>query len=173
MDSLKLRTKSECKYDILSLGEIMLRLDPGQGRIHTTRQFKVWEGGLVWYGGLIFCLFWLAWYLPRHPKLRGWALADLLALGACLGIFIGRWASFLSGENYGKEAPDLPWAVVFPPHPDTQAVVGVDLHPAQLYHSLHGLVLWGLHAGRMRRMFVGLWRRVRTLVSVSAGRLRY
>ncbi len=45
MDSLKLRTKSECRYDILSLGEIMLRLDPGQGRIHTTRQFTVWEGG--------------------------------------------------------------------------------------------------------------------------------
>ena len=113
--------------------------------------FKVWEGGLVWYGGLIFCLFWLAWYLPRHPKLRGWALADLLALGACLGIFIGRWASFLSGENYGKEAPDLPWAVVFPPHPDTQAIVMVDLHPAQLYHSLHGLVMFLLLAWFLRR----------------------
>ena len=45
MDGLKLRTKSECKYDILSLGEIMLRLDPGQGRIHTTRQLTIWEGG--------------------------------------------------------------------------------------------------------------------------------
>lgn len=45
MNDLKLRAESECKYDILSLGEIMLRLDPGEGRIHTTRQFKVWEGG--------------------------------------------------------------------------------------------------------------------------------
>ena len=45
MDNLKLRAESECKYDILSLGEIMLRLDPGEQRIHTTRQFKVWEGG--------------------------------------------------------------------------------------------------------------------------------
>jgi len=34
-----------CAYDILSLGEIMLRLDPGDGRIHTTRRFDVWEGG--------------------------------------------------------------------------------------------------------------------------------
>jgi len=45
MSVLNLRSVSECKYDILSLGEIMLRLDPGDERIHTTRHFKVWEGG--------------------------------------------------------------------------------------------------------------------------------
>ena len=45
MAVLKLKSGSKCKYDILSLGEIMLRLDPGEGRIHTTRQLKVWEGG--------------------------------------------------------------------------------------------------------------------------------
>ena len=45
MNGLKLKSESECKYDILSLGEIMLRLDPGQERIHTTRQFKASEGG--------------------------------------------------------------------------------------------------------------------------------
>lgn len=45
MNGLKLKPESECRYDILSLGEIMLRLDPGQERIHTTRQFRVWEGG--------------------------------------------------------------------------------------------------------------------------------
>lgn len=45
MNGLKLRQQSECKYDILSLGEIMLRLDPGSERIHTTRMFRVWEGG--------------------------------------------------------------------------------------------------------------------------------
>src|SRR5580698_8996673 len=40
---LKLRDKYT--YDQLSLGEIMLRLDPGEGRVRTTREFKVWEGG--------------------------------------------------------------------------------------------------------------------------------
>ncbi len=40
---LKLRDK--CTYDQLSLGEIMLRLDPGEGRIRTAREFKAWEGG--------------------------------------------------------------------------------------------------------------------------------
>jgi 2-dehydro-3-deoxygluconokinase len=34
-----------CRWDCIGLGEIMLRLDPGEGRIHTIRQFNVWEGG--------------------------------------------------------------------------------------------------------------------------------
>ena len=42
---LKLRTKEECKFDAVSLGEIMLRLDPGEGRIRTARSFRAWEGG--------------------------------------------------------------------------------------------------------------------------------
>lgn len=36
---------SECVYDVLSLGEVMLRLDPGEGRIRTARQFRAWEWG--------------------------------------------------------------------------------------------------------------------------------
>jgi len=36
---------SSRRWDSVSLGEVMLRLDPGEGRIHTTRQFQVWEGG--------------------------------------------------------------------------------------------------------------------------------
>ncbi|NUP99298.1 MAG: sugar kinase [Armatimonadetes bacterium] len=43
--NLNLRPAAECRYDIISLGEIMLRLDPGEGRIHTTREFRAWEGG--------------------------------------------------------------------------------------------------------------------------------
>ncbi|MGN0892626.1 MAG: sugar kinase [Oligosphaeraceae bacterium] len=35
----------QCRYDVLSLGEVMLRLDPGEGRIHTARSFRAWEGG--------------------------------------------------------------------------------------------------------------------------------
>ena len=45
MAVLEVKPKSACKYDILSLGEIMIRLDPGDERIHTTRHFRVWEGG--------------------------------------------------------------------------------------------------------------------------------
>lgn len=45
MSTLSLRPESECLWDEISLGEIMLRLDPGNMRVHTTRQFTVWEGG--------------------------------------------------------------------------------------------------------------------------------
>ncbi len=45
MNELTLRPASECKYDCVSLGEIMLRLDPGEGRVRTARQFQAWEGG--------------------------------------------------------------------------------------------------------------------------------
>ena len=44
-DSLKISPKENCRWDIVSLGEVMLRLDPGDGRVHTTRTFQVWEGG--------------------------------------------------------------------------------------------------------------------------------
>lgn len=42
---LKIRPAEECKYDAVSLGEVMLRLDPGEGRIRTARRFRAWEGG--------------------------------------------------------------------------------------------------------------------------------
>src|ERR1700747_3896651 len=45
MPKLKIRPKSECKGYIVSLGHVMLRLDTGDQRIATTRQFLVWEGG--------------------------------------------------------------------------------------------------------------------------------
>ena len=43
--SLKIKSADQCQFDEISLGEIMLRLDPGEGRIRTAREFKVWEGG--------------------------------------------------------------------------------------------------------------------------------
>lgn len=42
---LQLKSKEECMYDEVSLGEIMLRLDPGEGRIKNARSFRAWEGG--------------------------------------------------------------------------------------------------------------------------------
>jgi len=42
---LKIRSKEQCRWDLVSLGEVMLRLDPGDGRISTARSFRAWEGG--------------------------------------------------------------------------------------------------------------------------------
>lgn len=44
-EALNVKAKEKCRWDLVSLGEVMLRLDPGEGRIHTTRTFQVWEGG--------------------------------------------------------------------------------------------------------------------------------
>jgi 2-dehydro-3-deoxygluconokinase len=45
MTTLQIKPAGSCAYDLLALGEIMLRFDPGEGRIRTAREFKVWEGG--------------------------------------------------------------------------------------------------------------------------------
>ncbi len=43
--ALNIKSREQCRWDAAALGEVMLRLDPGDGRIRTTRQFRVWEGG--------------------------------------------------------------------------------------------------------------------------------
>ena len=43
--NLNLKPANECAFDAVSLGEVMLRLDPGEGRIRTARSFRAWEGG--------------------------------------------------------------------------------------------------------------------------------
>ena len=45
MTDLDLRPTQDCRYDLLSLGEVMLRLDPGENRVRTARSFTAWEGG--------------------------------------------------------------------------------------------------------------------------------
>jgi 2-dehydro-3-deoxygluconokinase len=45
MFTLSLKPPDTCRWALVSLGEVMLRLDPGEGRIHTSRSFRVWEGG--------------------------------------------------------------------------------------------------------------------------------
>src|SRR3954463_7721816 len=42
---LNVKTKEQCRFDQISLGEVMLRLDPGEGRVRTARSFRAWEGG--------------------------------------------------------------------------------------------------------------------------------
>jgi len=44
MEAMVLK-QGAARWDEVSLGEVMLRLDPAEGRIHTTRHFNVWEGG--------------------------------------------------------------------------------------------------------------------------------
>jgi 2-dehydro-3-deoxygluconokinase len=45
MATIEIKARDECRWDAVSLGEVMLRLDPGDGRVRTARCFRVWEGG--------------------------------------------------------------------------------------------------------------------------------
>ena len=45
MAELAVKSKDRCRWDLVALGEVMLRLDPGEGRVATTRSFQAWEGG--------------------------------------------------------------------------------------------------------------------------------
>jgi 2-dehydro-3-deoxygluconokinase len=45
VSGLAIRSANDCRYDLVALGEVMLRLDPGEERVRTAREFRVWEGG--------------------------------------------------------------------------------------------------------------------------------
>src|SRR5690349_18248664 len=45
MEELKIKSKADCHWDLVSLGEVLLRFDSGDERIHNARTFRVWDGG--------------------------------------------------------------------------------------------------------------------------------
>ena len=115
--------------------------------------FKIWEGGLVFYGGFIVALLTAIIYL-KNKKMLLWKTADILAPSIAAGHFLGRVGCLFAGCCYGK-ACDLPWATTFT-HPDTLAPIGIPLHPTQLYHAASNLTIfcfiWIL---RRRKQFDG------------------
>src|SRR5262252_4901584 len=44
MNSIDVKPAGKCAYDLIALGEVMLRFDPGEGRVRTAREFKEWDG---------------------------------------------------------------------------------------------------------------------------------
>jgi phosphatidylglycerol:prolipoprotein diacylglycerol transferase len=100
--------------------------------VHPLDMVKIWEGGLVFYGGVIVAAPVAIWY-ARKQGLLLWQTADIWAPSIAIGHAIGRLGCFCAGCCYGKPA-DLPWAITFS-DPDTLAIRGVPLHPTQLYES--------------------------------------
>lgn len=100
---------------------------------HPLDIFKIWEGGLVFYGGLILALIVAIWYIRRHD-LDLWSVADIFAPSIAIGHAVGRLGCFFAGCCYGKSSY-LPWSVTYS-DPDCLARTGIPLHPAQLYESI-------------------------------------
>lgn len=130
--------------------------------------FKIWEGGLVFSGGLLAAFPALIWYLKKHdlPLLE---TADIWAPALALGQGIGRIGCLMAGCCYGKPT-DLPWGISFS-HPHSLAPMHISLHPTQLYASLIGFLIFGvLIILYQRKAFAGqvfLW----FLILHSTGRL--
>ncbi len=104
--------------------------------------FSVWEGGLIFYGGMIASLgsglVYLRW--QKIPFLKG---LDFLLPFVALTHAFGRVGCFLTGCCYGK-ACQLPWAVQFPDFPAA-------VHPTQLYEALFLFGLYVFLKGRYRK----------------------
>ena len=130
------------------------------------RALRVWEGGLVFYGGFFAALAVAVGYTHRQG-LRFWRIADILAPSVALGHFFGRLGCFAAGCCWGVEARGraLAWAVRF----GTQSLAFQDyaarralpesaqvtppLHPVQLYEAAGELLLFFLLSllGRRKR----------------------
>ena len=107
--------------------------------------FAVWQGGMSFHGGFLGAILALVLF-ARWRGLNSLAMLDLAAVVTPIGLFLGRIANFINGELWGRPAPDVPWAFVFP------GAGPVPRHPSQLYEAFgEGLVLFLVVAVAVRR----------------------
>jgi phosphatidylglycerol:prolipoprotein diacylglycerol transferase len=102
---------------------------------------RLWEGGLMLYGGYILAIAGGIVFL-RRAKIPVWRVADAAAPSMAIGVGIGRLGCFMNGCCYGLPTA-LPWAVTFPPgSPATYVFGGLAIHPSQLYLSGAGFLIF-------------------------------
>ena len=108
--------------------------------------FKVWRGGLVFYGGFIGASLAFLLYAWKR-QLPVWRFADVLAPSIALGSAIGRLGCLMNGCCYGRIC-QLPWAIHFPS--DHRSYPN-GVHPTQVYDSILNLCLYVFLAWLFRR----------------------
>ncbi len=121
---------------------------------HPLDMLKIWEGGLVFYGGLLLAVPVTVWY-ARKTGLDLWRTADIFAPSIAIGHVFGRLGCFAAGCCHGRAADDLPWGVIFT-DPECLAPTNMPLHPTQLYESGGELLIFvTLILARNRKSFDG------------------
>ncbi len=100
---------------------------------------KLWQGGLVFSGGLLAGILMLLWY-TRRKDYSLLMLGDIFSPGVAIGQGIGRIGCFMAGCCYGRPTT-VPWGVVFT-DPRSLATLNIPLHPTQLYSSLSGFIIF-------------------------------
>lgn len=108
---------------------------------HPLDALKIWQGGLVFSGGILGALIAMGWYSYRH-SIPLWNLGDLWAPAASIGQGFGRIGCHLAGCCYGKPT-DSCLGIVFT-HPHSLAPLGIPLHPTQLYSSLSAFTIFAI-----------------------------
>ncbi|MFC1819903.1 prolipoprotein diacylglyceryl transferase, partial [Thermodesulfobacteriota bacterium] len=101
--------------------------------------FKLWDGGLVFSGGLFAVVLVMVWY-TRRRNLNIWQIGDLWSPAAAIGQGVGRIGCFMAGCCYGKPTDGI-WGVIFT-DPRSIAPLNSNIHPTQLYSSLSGLIIF-------------------------------
>lgn len=115
--------------------------------------FALWEGGLVFHGGVVLALG-VAFYYMKVHALPWRRCLDALAVGMPVGQFFGRLGCFMAGCCYGSPS-DLPWAVTFTAA-GSLCPLKEPLHPAQLYEAFLALGVFGVvYWFRTRKRFDG------------------
>lgn len=118
--------------------------------------FRIWEGGLVFQGGVIASVLTTIWYCRRH-HLSFFQIADVFSPALALGHAFGRIGCFFAGCCYGRQCdPHFALAMIFPDRPDAIAPPGIPLYPTQLIESLgEFLILAILMTYRRKKSFTG------------------
>ncbi|HKY63770.1 MAG TPA: prolipoprotein diacylglyceryl transferase [bacterium] len=113
--------------------------------------FKIWEGGLVFYGGLIACIF-TAWFYLKRRAWSFWKVADVFMPGVALGHAFGRIGCFLAGCCYGRGCDPKAWyAAHYPGHAESLAPSGIPLYPVQLFEAGANLAIFAFLAYYSRK----------------------
>jgi phosphatidylglycerol:prolipoprotein diacylglycerol transferase len=106
--------------------------------------FKIWEGGLVFFGGLIAGMIVGIWYVRRH-KMPVLLMCDVFAPAIAIGHAIGRVGCFLAGCCYGRVVDHPAWySIIFPTNPRSFAPTGIALYPTQLMEVVGELVIFSI-----------------------------
>ncbi len=106
--------------------------------------FKIWEGGLVFYGGLIAAIITTYVYMKRH-QLFFWSYADVYAPAISLGHAIGRIGCLMAGCCYGRAVGHEAWyTIIFPVQSHGFAPTGIALYPTQLMETVGELLIFSL-----------------------------
>ena len=127
-------------------------------KTHPLDIIKIWQGGLVFSGGLVATAAAMWWYLRRH-RLAFWSTGDLWAPSLALGQAIGRFGCLMAGCCYGRPTGSS-WGVMFT-HPQSLAPLNIPLYPTQMFEAVSGfavfLALIFLHGKKKFEGQVFLW----------------